>query len=240
MLRFLGLNAFIVFHSVVFILWGLGLSLFDRDGRRVHAYAAVPWAKVILRASGVSVTLRAEKDLDRTRPYIYMTNHQSYFDILALLACLPTDFKFIMKEELMRIPLLGLAMRQVGYIGIDRTDPRKAVRGMNRAVERIRKGSSVVLFPEGTRSVDGRLQAFKRGGFNLAIRAGCDIVPVAISNSYRIVPKGSLRINRGRFLLHIGTPISTMPYNRRNVNELMQKVREAIESQMEAVEERGN
>lgn len=161
-------------------------------------------------------------------PRIYMTNHQSFFDIFALLAYVPVDFKFIMKQELMKIPLLGPAMRRVGYIGIEREDPRKAVESMKEAAQRIRGGVSVVMFPEGTRSLDGRLLPFKRGGFNLALRSGCDIVPVGISGSYRIVPKGSFKINKGSFDIHIGRPISIKEYSRKNIDQLMGGVREAI------------
>jgi len=161
-----------------------------------------------------------------------MTNHQSYFDIFALLAYLPVDFKFIVKQELMRIPLLGFAMRRAGYIGIERKDPRKAVRSIKEAAEKIKGGASVVIFPEGTRSLDGRVQALKKGGFNLALKSGCDIVPVTISNSYRIVPKGSLKINKGSFRVHFGLPISTKEYSKKNMEQLMARVREAIISQI--------
>ena len=133
----------------------------------------------------------------------------------------------------MRIPLLGIAMRKAGYIGIERKDPRKAIRSMNLAAEKIKEGASVAIFPEGTRSVDGRLQQFKKGGFILAIKSGCEIVPVAISNSYQIVPKGSLKINKGSFHIHIGKPISTKGYTRQNVTRLMDLVRGAMMSQME-------
>ena len=163
-----------------------------------------------------------------------MTNHQSFFDIFALLAYIPVDFKFIMKQELMKIPLFGPATRRVGYIGIEREDPRKAVRSMREAAQRIRGGVSVVMFPEGTRSVDGRLLPFKRGGFNLALRSGCDIVPVAISDSYRIAPKGSLKINRGSFDIYIGEPISVKDYNRKNIEQLMDRVKEAMLSLMKS------
>jgi 1-acyl-sn-glycerol-3-phosphate acyltransferase len=161
-----------------------------------------------------------------------MTNHQSYFDIFALLANLPVDFKFVLKQELMKIPLLGFSMRRAGYIGIEREDPRKAIQSINKAVEKIKNGASVLIFPEGTRSIDGRIQAFKKGGFNLALRSDCDIVPVTISGSHHIVQKGSLKINKGSFRMHIGKPISVKGYDKRNVTQLMEKVRDAMLSQV--------
>jgi 1-acyl-sn-glycerol-3-phosphate acyltransferase len=132
----------------------------------------------------------------------------------------------------MKIPLLGFTMKRAGYIAIDREDPREAVKSIKEAVKKIQNGSSVVIFPEGTRSRDGTLQPFRRGGFHLALKSGCDVVPVAIINSRNIVPKGSLRINKGSFALNIGRPISVKDYSKKNVDQLMARVREAIITEM--------
>lgn len=232
--RFLYLNAFIALHSIVFCVWGLMISLFDKTGSRVHFYAAVPWAKAILKVCGIRVRVDGLENVNPDMARIYMTNHQSYFDIFILLACLPVDFKFIFKQELMKVPLLGITMRRAKYISIERENPRKAVQSMNEAARRIREGASVVIFPEGTRSVDGRLQSFKRGGFNLALKSGCDIVPVSIRNSYRIVPKGSLMINKGVVDFQIGKPISTRGFTKRDITLLMERVRDAMEQKLVA------
>ena len=232
MVRFFCLNAFIGIHSIIFCLWGIFLSLFDKNGKVVHFYAGVPWAKIILRVCGIKVKAKGQENIDPHVPRIYMTNHQSYFDIFALLAYLPVDFKFILKQELMRIPLLGMTMKRAGYIGIEREDPRKAIQSLNKAAERLKGGVSVVIFPEGTRSPDGKLQPFKRGGFKLALKSGCDIVPVTIKDSCRIVPKGSLKINKDSFDIYLGKPISVKAYSNKNITQLMERVREAIISQM--------
>jgi 1-acyl-sn-glycerol-3-phosphate acyltransferase len=123
-------------------------------------------------------------------------------------------------------------MRQARYIAIDRANPRKAVQSMNEAAERIKSGASVVVFPEGTRSEDGRLQPFKRGGFLLALKSGCDLVPVTIHGSNRVAPKGSLRIRPGRVTVIIGETVSLEGYGKRNVDELMERVHRAMRSQM--------
>ena len=232
MIRFICLNGFIAIHTIIFCIWALILALFDKKGRLIHYYTAAPWAKIALWVCGIKVITKGRENLDTRFPRIYMTNHQSYFDIFALLAYLPVDFKFIVKQELMNIPLFGFAMRRAGYIGIERKDPRKAVRSINNAAERIKNGTSVVIFPEGTRSIDGRLQSFKGGGFKLAIRTGCDIVPVTITDSYRIVPKGSLTINKGSFGIHIGKPISVKGCGKRDLTLLMEQVKDAMLSQM--------
>ena len=166
-----------------------------------------------------------------------MTNHQSYLDVFGLLSVLPVDFKFLMKQELMKIPLLGFAMRRAGYIGIEREDPRKAVESMRAAAERIKNSASVLIFPEGTRSQDGNLQAFKRGGFNLALRAGCDIMPIGIAGSGRLLPKGSFSVKKGTFAISIGRPIKTSGYTKRTIERLMEEVREAISILKEESEE---
>ena len=228
MLRYIALNAFIGLFSVLMCIWALVIPIFWGPGRAVHFRCAVPWAKIILRVCGIRVRVHGRENVNPDIPRIYMCNHQSFFDIWTLLAFLPVDFKFILKQELMNIPLLGPAMRGAGYIGVERKDPRKAVKSIALAAKRIREGASVLIFPEGTRSPDGRLQSFKRGGFNLAFKSGCDIVPVTINGSNRIAKKGSLCINKGSYSLHIGEPIALSGYGKRDIQRLMDNVHEAI------------
>ena len=235
MLRFIGLNSLIILHTILFCLWAALLTLFGCTSRGIHFYVAKPWARVILWLSRVKVTAKGCEQVEDRIPRIYMTNHQSYFDILGLLAYLPVDFKFLLKQELMRIPLFGFAMKRAGYIGIERNDARKAVKSMQRAAERIRNGASVLIFPEGTRSEDGRLQDFKRGGFKLALKSRCDIVPVAIQGSRRIMPKGSFTIRQGRFTLSVGKPIPVGDYTGKDIAALMARVREEMLKELEGV-----
>lgn len=232
MLRFLFLNTYIAVHTIFFCLWGIFLGLFDKDGSMVHRYVARPWAKGILWVCGVKTDVKGKENIKDSAPRVYLSNHQSYFDIFVLLAGLPADFKFVLKKELMKIPFLGPAMRGARYISIDREDYRKALKSMNEAAEKIKKGASVLMFPEGTRSEDGHVQSFKKGGFHLALKSGCDIVPVSIINSRNIVPKGSLRINRGSIILKISQPIPVKDYPKREMDKLMAQVREAIIDQM--------
>ena len=228
MLRYVALDAFIGIFSILMCFWGLAISAFGGSAKAVHFKCAVPWAKIILRVCGIHVTVYGGEKVDPEIPRIYMSNHQSFFDIWTLLAFLPVDFKFILKQELMKIPPLGPAMKRAGYIGIERKDPRKAVKSIALAAKRIRDGASVLIFPEGTRSPDGRLQSFKRGGFNLALKSGCEIVPVVINGSHRIAAKGSLRINKGSYSLHIGEPISLSGYSKKDTQKLMDRVHHAI------------
>ena len=229
MFRFLYLNTFIAIYTVIICIITILWLLFNLKGDKpVFSTMSGAWARTIFRVCGVRVRTKGLGSVGACAPRIYMCNHQSYFDILALLAYLPTEFRFVLKQELMSIPLFGYTLRKTGNIGIKRDDPRKAVKSMKHAAEMIKNGTSLVIFPEGTRSRDGSLLPFRRGGFNLAFRSGCDIVPVAVSDSYRIIPKGSLKINRGSFTLNFGESISLDGYTRKNIEQLMDRVRDEI------------
>ncbi|MBN1625151.1 MAG: 1-acyl-sn-glycerol-3-phosphate acyltransferase [Deltaproteobacteria bacterium] len=232
MIRFIFINIFIAVHTIIISLCSFIISFFDKDGTLIHRKCAVPWAKTILFICGVKLEVKGVENIREDTPCIYMSNHQSYFDIFALLAGLPVNFKFIMKKELMRIPLLGTAMKRAGYISLDREDSRKAIVSVNMAADRIRNGTSVLIFPEGTRSRDGVVGEFKKGGFHLAMKSGCDIVPVAIVKSRDIVPKGSLKVNKGIIYFNIGKPIPVTEYSKRDMPLLMEKVRESVLAMM--------
>jgi 1-acyl-sn-glycerol-3-phosphate acyltransferase len=132
----------------------------------------------------------------------------------------------------MKLPFFGAAMKRAAYISSDRKHPRKAIKSMNEAAEKIKNGASVLIFPEGTRSQDGLLQTFKSGGFHLALKSGTDIVPVAIVDSHLIVPKGSLRIKKGNILMNIGRSIPTRDYSKKEMNQLMDRVRDGMLKEM--------
>lgn len=207
-------------------------SLKDRVGIFIHRNIAVPWAKILLMMSGVKVYVRGLENIKKNKQYIFVTNHQSYFDILALLATIPIPFAFVMKEELMEIPLFGKAMEKAGYVGISREDPRRAIAGMKRAEKKVKEGFSLVIFPEGTRSLDGSLGEFKRGAFNLALKTKLDLVPVAIKDSFKIVKKGTLRIKHGSFSVTILEPISSSGLSKREIPRLVKEIREKIQQRL--------
>jgi len=157
-----------------------------------------------------------------------MSNHQSNFDIPVLLSHLNVQFRWLAKAELFHIPLFGVAMKRAGYISIDRKDRVSAIQSLQRAAEIIRDGVSVMIFPEGTRSRDGRIQPFKKGGFVLAIDSGAAIVPVVLHGTGHIMPKERLRILPGDVLIEIHEPIETSGYTQKNKDDLMKKVRHTI------------
>jgi 1-acyl-sn-glycerol-3-phosphate acyltransferase len=154
-----------------------------------------------------------------------MGNHQGNFDIHALSRAIPRTFSWIAKEELFRVPIFGSAMKRAGYIPLDRSDGRKALRSMKLAAERIAAGTSVVIFPEGTRTLDGSLLPFKRGAFLLAVRAGVPIVPFTINGSMERNPRNRLELHPGTINVSFAAPIATAGVAEA---DLMERVRQAV------------
>lgn len=166
------------------------------------------WARTILRLSGVRVQVDGMERVDWNRPLILVANHQSWFDVFVLLVHLPTGIRFVAKEELGRIPVFGSAWQACGHISVDRTDRSQAIASIEKAGAQVRDEKLAVLFfAEGTRSPDGRLQRFKKGAFVLAIQTGVPVVPIGISGSHAVMPKGSFRIRSGEVRIHVGDPI---------------------------------
>lgn len=167
-----------------------------------------------------------------------MSNHQSNFDIPVFFGALPIQFRWVAKAELFKIPIFGQGMRGAGYISIDRSDTRSAVRSLKRAAENIHNGTSVLFFPEGTRSNDGALLPFKNGGFIMAVDAKVPIIPMAVSGTYQVMPKGGRLIHRRSAHLVIQPPIDTSPYTRKTHFDLKQHVRDAIDDALRTGQER--
>lgn len=212
--------------TILVILGAVPFSLFGAQS--MHRAGRI-WAKFILWMAGVRLVVEGDENLPPHRqPVIYVGNHQSHFDILCYFAGLPRQFRWMAKEELFRIPLFGLAMRRGGYIPIDRKNRRKAMDSLKVAAARIAEGTSVVIFPEGTRSDDGHLRSFKKGGFLMALKAQVSLVPVAISGSSRVMRKGTLAVRPGDIYMKIFPAIEPPGRDSHHVPLLMQRVREQL------------
>ena len=171
----------IVWVVLTTIFWGtiaIIISFFTRTGNPIHNIARI-WAKGILFASRIRVNVKGLTNIDPSQSYVYMSNHQSNFDIPVLLAQLPVQFRWLAKAELFKIPLFGRAMRGAGYVKIDRFNRESAFKSIDEAAEKMKNGVSVMIFPEGTRSRDGRIRPFKKGGFVMAVDAGVPLVALA-------------------------------------------------------------
>jgi 1-acyl-sn-glycerol-3-phosphate acyltransferase len=199
----------------------------DRTGDLVMTLARL-WSRIILGVPGVTVDVKSRVTLEPGRPYVFMPNHASMVDIWAMFVAVPVQFRFIAKKQLGAIPVFGWAMRAGRFIFIDRQNAVSARRSIDEAARRIKSGQSVVIFPEGTRTRDGRLGPFKKGGFHLAVDSGADIVPVAIRGSHEVMPRGSALIRSGKVLLELGTPIPTAGLGPHDRAALMARVRAEI------------
>jgi len=219
------------FFSVIAII----ASFFSRTGDSVHIIAGI-WARSILAGSRVHVRVNGLSNIEPDKSYVYMANHQSNFDIPVLLGYLPVQFRWLAKAELFKIPVFGRAMLGAGYVKIDRFNRESAFDSISEAAQKMKNGVSVMIFPEGTRSKDGHIKSFKKGGFVMAVDAGVPIVPVIIRGTWPIMAKSSLRINRGDVEMEIAKPIDTIGYSRETKEELMDKVRTVICQKFDAAE----
>jgi 1-acyl-sn-glycerol-3-phosphate acyltransferase len=183
-------------------------GLWDRTGETVLRIGRF-WSRLLLAVAGVELKVQHHGELDPSRPYVFMCNHASMIDIWAAFVAVPVSFRFIAKKQLAWIPIFGWAMAAGRMIFIDRQNAVAARRSIEEAVRRIRSGQSVVIYPEGTRTRDGRLMPFKKGGFHLAIDSGAAIVPMAIQGSRALMPRRAMLIRAGEVHLQFGEPIPT-------------------------------
>jgi 1-acyl-sn-glycerol-3-phosphate acyltransferase len=216
-----------VFYTILGSVLSILGGLFDRTGDVVLWLGRI-WSRCVLGTAGVRLRVKMHATLDPKQPYVVMANHLSAVDIWAVFLAVPVPLRFIAKKQLGQIPLFGWAMRAGRFIFIDRQNAAAARRSIDEAARRISKGCSVVIFPEGTRSRDGRLAPFKKGGFHLAINSGAQIVPVAIRGSREVMPAGQLLIRPGVVDLEIGEPIPTTGLATADREALLEKVRTRI------------
>lgn len=218
-----------VIYFYTFVMGSLSLlsSLFDHDGRVQHWFART-WSRMILRTASIKVQMEGLEHIDASRPAVYAVNHLSAVDIPVLYAELPVKFRIMAKKELFRYPFLGWHLKRSGQIPIDQGDAHASLRSLNRASESLRHGTPLVVFPEGGRAPDGRLQAFMGGAFYVAIRAQAPVVPIALVGTYEMLPMNSFHLKPGTAQLIIGEPISTAGMKVREMDALAQQTREAV------------
>jgi 1-acyl-sn-glycerol-3-phosphate acyltransferase len=199
------------------------LGVEDKPG---GLYDKVPrwWSIAVMRAVGVKVRVHGMENVKGGQPYIFASNHVSWFDVPSLAKILPRN-KFIAKSELFKVPIFGRAMRAVGMIEIQRENRKAAFGAYDVAAERIRAGNSVVVFPEGTRGHEYPLRPFKKGPFVLAIAAGVPIVPIIVHGTIEIMPRHSLWVHPGTIDIHLLEPVSTTGVDYDHREALMKTVR---------------
>lgn len=197
-------------HCLVIAVLTILVFPIDSKGKITHFLSKL-FGNGILMIAGVKVFTEGTENLDKSETYIFVSNHQSYFDIPVLMHSIPNNVRFIYKDSLSKIPILGWGMYLGQYIPINRENVREAMKSLKKAAEKIRKGISVAIFPEGTRSHDGKTGEFKRGMFVLADEAKVSLVPTAIDGTYSIMPRGKFRIVPGNVKVTFAEPI---PYSK--------------------------
>jgi 1-acyl-sn-glycerol-3-phosphate acyltransferase len=203
---------------------------FSRLGKPADAVARL-WAWTILGIGGIRLKVRGLDRLEPGRHYIFIANHQSYLDIPVLVKSLPRfQLRWIAKKELGYIPFFGWALWAAGHILVDRSDRASAMASFRKAKERIAKGVSVVIFPEGTRSSGGHMMPFKRGGFLLAAQTKTPIVPVTINGSWAVLPREDWRLKSGEIEVVVDEPIPIEKYDGKEIDVLVKRVHDMIES----------
>jgi 1-acyl-sn-glycerol-3-phosphate acyltransferase len=221
----------VFFIAVITILGsvvGLALRLVDSSGDRVLDLAR-SWSRWVTSFAGVKIVVENRGNLVPDHPYVFMANHASSLDIWAVFVAIPRRIRLIAKKQLARIPLFGWVMWAGRFIFIDRQNGVAARRSIELAGQRIHDGVSVLLFPEGTRTRDGTLGPFKKGGFHLAVKAGVAIVPVALRGTRELMPPGSLLLRSGTMTVIIGEPIATEGLSDEERANLSDRVRGAVE-----------
>lgn len=221
----------VVIYVVLTLVLALLLLLFLPFGIREPLLGLAKWAMNFgSSVLGLKVRVRGQEVIDATVPHIYMANHLSFLDGPLLFGLIPGRVRVILKKEVFRLPVIGQGMRYVGFVPVDRKKVRGGKKSIDRASSLMRKrGYSYLIFPEGTRSRDGRMQSFRRGGFFLALESRASIVPISIAGTYELMPRGAMFAKKGPVSVTFHPPIAVEGYSQENLHLLIERVRAVIE-----------
>jgi 1-acyl-sn-glycerol-3-phosphate acyltransferase len=214
-------------YTLVLGCVSLVVSLFDPTGERQQNIARL-WSRMILWTVGAKVQVEGLDKIDITKPQVYVVNHLSAFDIPVLYTHLPFQFRILAKKELFRYPFMGWHLRRSGQIPVVLENPKASVRSLNLAVAAIRKGNSLVIFPEGGRSPNGQLQSFMGGAFYAAVKAQVDVIPIVLVGTYEMLKMNSYHIKPGPIQMVVGSPISTAGMSTRDIAKITEQARIVI------------
>ena len=218
------------------VFWGsisLFASFFDKKGN-LGFRCMQKWSRGILKLAGIEFGTEGFEKIERDRNYLFVSNHQSQVDVIALSAVIPVKFGWMAKKELFKIPFMGWHMKRMGYVAIDRSSIKSSTEGLIHAAKCLREGGSLVIFPEGSRSKDGKLKPFKDGAFFLAVESKVGIVPLTINGTADIIRKGSTKVNTGRVRIIASDIINVENYTHNDREKLKELVRGSISSKLES------
>jgi len=218
----------IVLATILFGLPAIGAAFVPPRGEWFLRFAR-GWARTILFFSGVRVAVLHRERLEGGRAFVVAANHESYSDILVLLASLPLSVRFLAKRSIFRVPVLGWSIRAAGFVPVDRGNRARGISTVEAALKLLKAGRSLVIFPEETRTPTGELLPFKSGAALLALRSGFPLLAVAIAGTRRVLPRGTLQMSPGRVCLSIGLPMEVAGRSARERNDVTRRLRGAIE-----------
>ena len=216
-------------YTVVFGLTSIPFGFFDKDGRILHGFARA-WSKLILKTIFSPVRVTGLEKIDSSRTHVYAVNHASALDIPVLYASLPFQFRIVHKKELLSYPVIGWHLKRSGQVCVDQQNPARSVGQIKSVVRTLKNGMPLVIFPEGGRTADGHIQPFLDGAFFMAIKAGVDIVPIALVGTYELLPMDTFHIKSRPVEMRVGNPIPTSGLTLRNLESLSAKVQKEIEA----------
>jgi 1-acyl-sn-glycerol-3-phosphate acyltransferase len=223
---------YIPFLAVSTILWGSLALISSWISRRLAFHCGTIWAFCLCLVNFTFVRVRGRGRARKGQSYVIVCNHQSHFDVLAFYGFWGRQFRWVIKQELRRVPGLGYGCQSVGHIFIDRSDRQKALASLEAARPLLAGGISVLFFPEGSRSRDGRMREFKKGAFMMALQMNLPILPVTISGSRHVLPGKSLRLLPGLIRIQVHEPVDTASYGLERRDELIRDVRAIIGSEL--------
>jgi 1-acyl-sn-glycerol-3-phosphate acyltransferase len=206
-------------------------SLLSTTGNLAFSISKI-WARVMLMASNARVEIIGKDKIKKGQSYVIISNHQSVFDILAIVTSLGIQYRWTIKKEVLKIPLFGHALYASRNIFIDRSNPERARESIRKGLDRLPAGVSVIFFAEGTRSHDGRLRDFKKGGFVVALERNFPILPLTVNGSRNVLPKGSIVFKPGRISVVVGDPIETRGFTQDTMDKLIARTRDVIQSNL--------
>ncbi len=183
--------------------------------------------------SGTRITITGQEKIQKNQSYIVISNHQSLFDVWALIGKIPLQLRWIVKVEIRKMPIFGYALERMGHVYVNRKTRSAAASSLEKAARTIKGGTSVIIFPEGTRSKDGHLLRFRRGGGIIALKSGVPILPVTVNGSRFVLPKTTLRLMPGKIEVIVGDIIDPGQFDENRIDDLMNTVKSAIEKNLD-------
>ena len=215
-------------YTLVLGIASIPFGFFDKDGSILHGFARV-WAKLTMNSILSPFKVIGLDQLDTSKPHVYAVNHGSALDIPALYAYLPFQFRILHKKELWSYPIVGWHLKRSGQVCVDQQNPARSVGQIKSALRTLKGGMPLVIFPEGGRTPDGRIQPFLAGAFFLAIKAEVDIVPIALRGVYELLPMNTYHIKPRPLEMRVGKPIPTTGLTLKDMEALSAQVQKAIE-----------